>query len=215
MVKVAPSILSADFARLGEEVRRVQEAGADWVHVDVMDGVFVPNLTIGPEVIKALRPHAQIPFDVHLMIEMPERYIERFVECGADYITVHVEASHDIPGVLDMIRRAGRRAGLSLNPDTNLAKVEPYLQDLDLLLVMSVQPGFSGQTFRPEVLSKIARARELRDSLGLRFDIEVDGGINRDTGRSCAEAGATVLAAGSALFRSRDMATEIALWHDF
>jgi ribulose-phosphate 3-epimerase len=206
MVKVAPSILSADFARLGEEVRRVQEAGADWVHVDVMDGVFVPNLTIGPEVIKALRPHAQIPFDVHLMIEMPEHYIERFVECGADYITVHVEASHDIPGVLERVRRAGRRAGLSLNP---------YLQDLDLLLVMSVQPGFSGQAFKPEVLTKIARARELKENLGLVFDIEVDGGIDRNTGRRCAEAGATVLAAGSALFKSRDMATEIALWHGY
>jgi ribulose-phosphate 3-epimerase len=180
-----------------------------------MDGVFVPNLTIGPEVIRALRPHARIPFDVHLMIEMPERYIERYAECGADYITVHVEASHDIHGVLGRIRQAGKRPGLSLNPGTDLAKVEPYLQDLDLLLIMTVQPGFSGQPFQPEVLPKITQARKLCEELGLDMDIEVDGGINRETGRSCAQAGATVLAAGSALFRARDMRAEIALWHDY
>lgn len=215
MVKVAPSILSADFARLGEEIRRVQEAKADWVHVDVMDGVFVPNLTIGPEVIKALRPHATIPFDVHLMIEMPERYVDRFVECGADYLTVHVEATHDVKAVLHRIRALGCRPGISLNPGTELAKVQPFLEDVDLLLVMTVQPGFGGQSFKPEVLPKIARARELRDEAGLDFEIVIDGGINRETGKLCVERGATVLAAGSALFKAKDMSEEIALWHHF
>ncbi|MHC1680628.1 MAG: ribulose-phosphate 3-epimerase [Methanomassiliicoccales archaeon] len=215
MVKVAPSILSADFARLGEEVRRVETAKADWVHVDVMDGVFVPNLTIGPEVIKALRPHARIPFDVHLMIEMPERYVERFAECGADYLTVHVEATHDVKGVLSHIRRLGMKAGISLNPGTELATVEPYFDDIDLLLVMTVQPGFGGQSFRSEVLPKISRARQIRDERRLDFEIVIDGGINRETGKLCVESGATVLAAGSALFKAKDMAAEIELWHKY
>ncbi|MCX6650816.1 MAG: ribulose-phosphate 3-epimerase [Methanomassiliicoccales archaeon] len=215
MVKVAPSILSADFARLGEEVRRVQDAGADWVHMDVMDGVFVPNITVGPEVIKALRPHATIPFDVHLMIEMPERYIDRFVDSGADYLTVHVESTHDIKGALRLIRQAGKSPGLSLNPATSLSKVEPFLDEIDLLLIMTVQPGFGGQSFKPEVLPKIARAAELRKELGLEMDIEVDGGIDRDTGKRCAEVGATVLAAGSSLFKAKDMKAEITHWHGF
>ncbi len=215
MVKVAPSILSADFARLGEEVRRVEAANADWVHVDVMDGVFVPNLTIGPEVIKALRPHTKIPFDVHLMIEMPERCVERFADCGADYLTIHVEATHDVKGVISHIRRLGIKAGISLNPGTDLSQVEPYLNEIDLLLIMTVQPGFGGQSFRSEVLPKISRARQMRDAQGLDFEIVVDGGINRDTGKLCVENGATVLAAGSALFKSKDMGAEIALWHDF
>ncbi|NLX47811.1 MAG: ribulose-phosphate 3-epimerase [Euryarchaeota archaeon] len=215
MVKVAPSILSADFARLGEEVRRVEAAKADWVHIDVMDGVFVPNLTIGPEVIKALRPHASIPFDVHLMIEMPERYVERFAECGADLLTVHVEASHDVKGVLSHIRRLGMKAGISLNPGTELAKVEPFFDDIDLLLIMTVQPGFGGQSFRTEVLPKISQARRTRDERGLDFEVVIDGGVNRDTARLCVENGATVLAAGSALFKAKDMGAEISLWHGF
>jgi len=215
MVKVAPSILSADFARLGEEIRRLEKAKADWVHVDVMDGVFVPNLTLGPDIIRALRPHTALPFDVHLMIEMPERYIERFAESGADLITIHVEATHDVKSALRKIRDAGKRPGISLNPGTELAKVEPYLDDVDLLLIMTVQPGFGGQSFKPEVLPKIARASELREVSGSNFEIVIDGGINRETGKRCVEAGATVLAAGSALFRSPDMAAEIALWHDF
>ncbi|HSA35397.1 MAG TPA: ribulose-phosphate 3-epimerase [Methanomassiliicoccales archaeon] len=213
MVKVAPSILSADFARLGEEIRRVEAAQADWIHIDVMDGVFVPNLTIGPEVIKALRPHAKIPFDVHLMIEMPERYVERFAECGADCLTVHVEATHDVKGVLAHIRRLGMKAGISLNPGTELSTVEPYFDDIDLLLVMTVQPGFGGQSFRSEVLPKISQARRIRDQRNLDFEIVIDGGINRETGKLCVENGATVLAAGSALFKAKDMAAEIDLWH--
>lgn len=215
MVKVAPSILSADFARLGEEVRRVEGSGADWVHMDVMDGVFVPNITVGPEIIKALRPHATIPFDVHLMIEMPERYIDRFVDSGADYLTVHVESTHDIKGVLRLIRQAGKHPGLSLNPATSLSKVEPFLDEIDLLLVMTVQPGFGGQSFRPEVLPKVTRAAELKEELGLEMEIEVDGGINRETAKRAVEAGATVLAAGSALFKAKDMKAEIALWHGY
>lgn len=215
MVKVAPSILSADFARLGDEVRKVEEAGADWVHVDVMDGLFVPNITIGPDVIKALRPHASIPFDVHLMIERPERYIDRFADSGADLITVHVESTHDIPSVIKEIRHQGKRPGISLNPDTPFAMVEPFLPDVDLLLIMTVQPGFGGQSFKPEVLPKIARASDVRNETGCKFEIEIDGGVNRETGKRCVEAGATVLAAGSAIFKARDIRAEIALWHGY
>ena len=215
MVKIAPSILSADFSRLGEEVERLEAEGADWVHVDVMDGVFVPNITIGPSVVKAIRPRTTLPFDVHLMITSPERYIEQFADAGADLITVHVEATGDVRGAIEMIHRLGKKAGLSLNPETPFSAVEPYLEHIDLLLVMTVHPGFGGQSFMPVGLPKISAARERLDALGSGAEIEVDGGINCDTGRMCIKAGASVLAAGSALFKCRDMRSEMTKWRAF
>ena len=212
MIKIAPSILSADFSRLGEEVERLETEGADWVHVDVMDGAFVPNITIGPAVVKAIRPRTILPFDVHLMIASPERYIKQFADAGADYITVHVEATNDVNGAIDLIHSLGKKAGLSLNPETPFPAVEPYLEGIDLLLVMTVHPGFGGQSFMPIGLPKIAAARERFDAMGSRAEIEVDGGINYDTGRQCIKAGATVLAAGSALFKCPDMRAEMGRW---
>jgi ribulose-phosphate 3-epimerase len=215
MIKVAPSILSADFGALANEVRRVEEAGADWVHVDVMDGMFVPNITIGPEVIRKIRPHTGLPFDVHLMIVQPERYIEDFSRSGADFITIHVEASDLVSETLAKIRSMGKRAGISINPETPFEAVLPFLKEIDLLLVMTVHPGFGGQTFIEEVVPKITSAREYADRNGLEFDIEIDGGINASTGLRCVKAGASALAAGSALFGSRDMKAEIESWHKF
>lgn len=215
MTKIAPSILSADFSRLGEEVRRLEREGADWVHVDVMDGVFVPNLTIGPAVVSALRPHCRLPFDVHLMIVEPERYIEEFAKAGADIITMHVEATDNVRSSIDKVHGLGKKAGLSLNPETPFEDVLPYLDDIDLLLVMTVHPGFGGQSFIAECVPKIARAREYFDSVGSCAEIEVDGGINARTARRCVEAGASVLAAGSSLFKSEDIRLEMEQWRRF
>jgi ribulose-phosphate 3-epimerase len=215
MTKIAPSVLSADFSRLGEEVRRLEADGADWVHVDVMDGIFVPNITIGPGVVRALRPHCHLPFDVHLMIVQPERYIEEFAKAGADSITMHVEATDKVRSNIDLIHGLGKKAGLSLNPETPFEDVLPYLDDIDLLLVMTVHPGFGGQSFIADCVPKIARAREYFDSVGSCAEVEVDGGINAQTGRRCVEAGATVLAAGSALFKHADMKAEMDKWRNF
>ncbi|MGE4274709.1 MAG: ribulose-phosphate 3-epimerase [Candidatus Methanomethylophilaceae archaeon] len=215
MIKVTPSMLSADFARLGEELRKVEEAGADWVHIDVMDGVFVPNITIGQQVVRALRPLSNLPFDVHLMIVDPARYVESFAEAGSDIITIHVEADEAVADTLRKIRSLGKRAGLSLNPDTPFSAVMPFMHLVDVILVMTVQPGFGGQSFRDCCLPKIRQARDFIYEHGLEVEVAVDGGINRETGRSCAEAGASVLAAGSSLFGNEDMAKEIAIWHSF
>lgn len=199
-VLVAPSILSADFAKLGEELRRLETAGADWVHVDVMDGMFVPNLTLGPPIIEALRPHSNLPFDVHLMIEKPERYLADFRDAGADVLTVHAEACPHLHRTLTEIRRLGCKAGVSLNPSTPVNVLENVLDELDLVLVMSVNPGFGGQSFIPRSLEKIAQVRQL---LGERpVHIEVDGGISPKNADLVREAGATVLVAGSAVFKS-------------
>ncbi|MDD1743607.1 MAG: ribulose-phosphate 3-epimerase [Methanomassiliicoccales archaeon] len=212
MIKIAPSILSADFGRLGSEVEKLEGSGADWVHVDVMDGAFVPNITIGPCVIKSIRPFSKLPFDVHLMIMNPEKFIDAFVDAGSDIITIHLEATKNVRGTLQRIRERGKRAGLSINPSTPFSEIVPYIPDLDVLLIMTVTPGFGGQPFMADCLSKIREARDYVDAKAPTIDIEVDGGINFDTGRRCVEAGANVLAAGNALFGSKDMRSEIARW---
>jgi ribulose-phosphate 3-epimerase len=198
---IAPSILSADFARLGEEVRAIDEAGADWVHIDVMDGHFVPNLTIGPGVVKALRPHTQKPFDVHLMISPVDPFLDAFAEAGADIITVHPEAGPHLHRSIQRIKALGRKAGVSLNPATPADALDYVLDELDLVLVMSVNPGFGGQKFIDSQLAKIERIGETIVQRGLSVELEVDGGIDADTARRAVSAGATALVAGTAAFR--------------
>jgi ribulose-phosphate 3-epimerase len=215
MVKIAPSILSADFANLGQEVHKLEKAGADWVHVDVMDGLFVPNITIGPAVVKSIRPHTKLPLDVHLMIVKPENFVEVFARAGADLITIHLEACESVKPTLQRIKSLGKLAGISINPATPFEKVRPIMEQVDLLLIMTVNPGFGGQPFMPECLEKIRQAREFVDRHSLGTEIEVDGGINAQTGRLAVRAGASVLAAGNALFGALDMSKEIAAWKRF
>ena len=200
-VRIAPSILSADFARLGEEVRAVDAAGADWIHIDVMDGHFVPNITIGPAIVKAIRPVTRLPFDVHLMISPVDPYLDAFAEAGADTITIHPEAGPHIHRSLQHIRSLGKRAGVVLNPGTPEDALEYLLEEVDLVLVMSVNPGFGGQSFITSQLRKIEAIRSMIDKLGKPIDLEVDGGIDPETARQAIDAGADALVAGTATFR--------------
>jgi len=208
--RIAPSILAADFGRLAEEVRAVERAGADWIHVDVMDGRFVPNITIGPVVTRAVRAATSLPVDVHLMIDDPDRYVEAFREAGADSITVHAEAVRHLHRSLQAIRAVGARAGVSLNPHTPAEVLEYVLDELDLVLVMSVNPGFGGQAYIPAVESKVRRLAQWRHERGLAFDIEIDGGIKPATIAAAADAGVDVFVAGSAVFGADDYAVAIA-----
>ncbi|MCE9673578.1 ribulose-phosphate 3-epimerase [Myxococcus stipitatus] len=208
-VRISPSLLSSDFGRLAEEVRDIEAAGADWIHVDVMDGRFVPNLTIGPVVVQAIKKAATKPLDVHLMIVEPEKYVEAFVKAGADVLTVHVEASPHLHRTLQHIRQLGAKASVVLNPGTPLSSIEEVLGDVDMVLLMSVNPGFGGQAFIESTVDKVRRLRAMFDARGLDTDIEVDGGINADTARQVVAAGATVLVAGSYVFGAKDRAAAI------
>jgi ribulose-phosphate 3-epimerase len=199
-VRIAPSILSADFARLGEEIRAMDAAGADWLHIDVMDGHFVPNITIGPAVIKAIRPHSRLPFDVHLMVAPVDAYVRDFAEAGADIITVHPEAGPHLHRTVQLVKSLGKQAGVALNPATPLEAIENVMGDVDLVLVMTVNPGYGGQSFISSQLAKIAEIRRRIDARGRPVHLEVDGGINAETARQAIDAGADVLVAGTASF---------------
>src|SRR3989304_391374 len=204
MKKISPSILSADFSRLGEEVKRVEDAGADWIHIDVMDGHFVPNITVGPFILEAVRRVTSLPLDVHLMIERPEQYIPEFADAGADIITVHVEACTHLHRTIQAIKEKGKKAGVSLNPATPLVLVEDILNDIDLLLIMSVNPGFGGQKFIISVLDKIKRARQMIDKAGSKAYIEIDGGVKLDNIGDISFAGADIFVSGSGVFGTKD-----------
>jgi ribulose-phosphate 3-epimerase len=211
MVKIAPSILSADFSKLGEEVLAVEKGGADYIHIDVMDGHFVPNITIGPLIVEAIRPVTKLPLDVHLMIKNPDQYIEAFAKAGADYITVHVEACRHLHRTIQSIKSFGIKAGVVLNPATPVETIQHIIGDIDMVLLMSVNPGFGGQKFIPEVLPKIKKVKALAEQKGVDIEIEIDGGVNPETAKDCIEAGATVLVAGSAVYNQPDYAKAISL----
>ncbi|MFP7169081.1 ribulose-phosphate 3-epimerase [Terribacillus sp. 7520-G] len=210
MTKIAPSILSADFANLAMEIRDVEKGGADYIHVDVMDGHFVPNITIGPLIVEAIRPVTDLPLDVHLMIEKPEQYIEVFAKAGADIITVHQEACIHLHRTIMMIKEQGVKAGVVLNPATPVGLIEEMLPEVDMVLLMTVNPGFGGQSFIPSVLKKVEELARLRAALELDFEIEIDGGVNTETAKLCTDAGADVLVAGSAVYGKEDRAAAIA-----
>lgn len=209
MVKIAPSILSANFAKLGEEILDVERGGADYIHVDVMDGHFVPNITIGPLIVDAIRPITKLPLDVHLMIENPDAYIEAFAKAGADYITVHVEACPHLHRTIQLIKSCGVKAGIVLNPATPVVMIQHIIEDVDMVLLMTVNPGFGGQKFIHSVLPKIAEVKALANQFNPNLEIEIDGGVNEETAKLCIEQGANVLVAGSAVYNQEDRADAI------
>ena len=203
-IQISPSILSADFSQLGAEIQRLEEGGADMIHVDVMDGHFVPNLTIGPPVIKALRKHCSLKFDVHLMISPVHKYIEDYANAGADIITIHPEATENLEDSIKKIKVFKKKVGVSLNPDSKIELIMNYLDQIDLVLIMSVNPGFGGQKFMPEVLNKIKELKKIQKEKNLKYDIEIDGGINFDNCKIAVEAGANILVSGTTVFKSND-----------
>ena len=203
-IQISPSILSADFSQLGAEIKRLEEGGADMIHVDVMDGHFVPNLTIGPPVIKALRKQCSLKFDVHLMISPVHKYIESYAEAGADIITIHPEATDNLEASILKIKQLNKKVGVSLNPESKIDLILDFLDKIDLVLIMSVNPGFGGQKFMPEVLEKIKKLRKIQDERNLNFDIEIDGGINFDNSKAAIEAGANILVSGTTIFKSNN-----------
>ena len=203
-IQISPSILSADFSQLGNEIKRLEDGGADMIHVDVMDGHFVPNLTIGPPVIKSLKKHSSIIFDVHLMISPVHKYIEAYADAGADIITIHPEATDDINLSISKIRELNKKVGVSLNPETKVNVIIEHLDKIDLVLIMSVNPGFGGRKFMPEVLDKVKQLKKILSEKNLNFDIEIDGGINFDNCQSAIEAGANILVSGTTVFKSNN-----------
>ena len=213
MIKIAPSILSADFANLGAEVKKVVDAGAEFVHIDVMDGTFVPEITLGAGIVKAIRSVTDAVFDVHLMVEHPDTHIEAFAKAGADYITFHVEAAKHPHRMIQAIHALGCKAGVSLNPGTPIAMIEELLPDVDMVLVMSVNPGYGGQKFIPGSISKLQRIRKALDEIGSQAELQVDGGVNEENAQSIIDAGATVLVAGSAVYKSKDIPATIKKLH--
>ena len=203
-IQISPSILSADFSQLGNEIKRLEEGGADLIHVDVMDGHFVPNLTIGPPVIKALKKNCSIKFDVHLMISPVHKYIEAYADAGADIITIHPEATDDLSSSIKKIKDLGKKVGVSLNPETKVSVIKDHLNQIDLVLIMSVNPGFGGQKFMPEVLDKIKELKNIQKEQNIDFDIEIDGGINFENSKMAIEAGANILVSGTTIFKSNN-----------
>ena len=203
-IQISPSILSADFSQLGNEIKRLEQGGADMIHVDVMDNHFVPNLTIGPPVIKSLRKHTKLPFDVHLMIDPVHKYIKNFAEAGSDIITIHPEATKSLEESINHIKSFKKKVGVSLNPDTKIDVIKDVLSQIDLVLIMSVYPGFGGQKFMPEVIEKITNLKRIKDDLKLNFDIEVDGGVNFDNNQMIIEAGANILVSGTTIFKENN-----------
>ena len=203
-IQISPSILSADFSQLGAEIKRLEEAGADLIHVDVMDGHFVPNLTIGPPIIKALKKDCNIKFDVHLMITPVHKYIEAYSDAGADIITIHPEATEDLLASITKIKKLKKKAGVSLNPETKVSVIKDYLKQIDLVLIMSVKPGFGGQKFIPEVLDKIKELKKIQKDQNINFDIEIDGGINFENSKIAIQAGANILVSGTTIFKSNN-----------
>ena len=203
-IQISPSILSADFSQLGNEIKKLEEGGADMIHVDVMDGHFVPNLTIGPPVIKALRNYTKLPFDVHLMIKPVHKYIKSYAEAGANIITIHPEATDNLKDSIKHIKELGKKVGVSLNPDTKTDIIKEFLSELDLILIMSVHPGFGGQKFIPEVLSKIEELKDIKLKENLKFDIEVDGGIDFNNSKLVVKAGANILVSGTTIFKNNN-----------